>query len=61
MCDWLKDKFGYSWQIVPTQMGHLMTGEPEKRKRAFDALMKMQKLDIAELVRAFQGEAVGAR
>jgi predicted 3-demethylubiquinone-9 3-methyltransferase (glyoxalase superfamily) len=46
-CGWLKDKFGLSWQIVPAQMPDLI-----KSPKALDAMMKMKKLDIAELERA---------
>jgi predicted 3-demethylubiquinone-9 3-methyltransferase (glyoxalase superfamily) len=46
-CGWLKDKFGLSWQIVPTQALDLI-----KNPKAMQAMMKMQKLDIAELERA---------
>ena len=51
-CGWLKDKFGASWQVVPTVMQELM-GDPDnaKSQRAFAAMMKMKKLDIAELKR----------
>jgi predicted 3-demethylubiquinone-9 3-methyltransferase (glyoxalase superfamily) len=52
MCGWLKDRFGVSWQIVPAILGKLMTGEPEKAKRAMQALLKMKKLDIGKLVNA---------
>lgn len=48
MCGWLKDKFGVSWQIVPSMLGQLMT-DPEKGQRAMEALMKMKKLDIEKL------------
>jgi predicted 3-demethylubiquinone-9 3-methyltransferase (glyoxalase superfamily) len=49
-CGWLKDKFGLSWQIVPARIGELL-----KTPQAMQALMKMKKLDIAELERATQG------
>jgi predicted 3-demethylubiquinone-9 3-methyltransferase (glyoxalase superfamily) len=51
MCGWLKDKFGVSWQIVPSVIGKLMT-DPEKGPRAMQALMKMKKLVIEDLVNA---------
>jgi len=56
-CGWLKDRFGLSWQIVPKAMGRLMGGsDPAGAKRAMEAMMKMVKLDIAELERAYRGE-----
>ena len=48
-CGWLKDKFGLSWQVVPAQLPALL-----KHPKAMQALMKMKKLDIAELERAAQ-------
>ena len=48
-CGWLKDKFGLSWQIVPARLPELI-----KHPKALQAMMKMQKLDIAELERAAQ-------
>ncbi|MES2431007.1 MAG: VOC family protein [Bacteroidota bacterium] len=49
MCGWLKDKYGLSWQIVPKNIGKLLS-DPEKGGRTMDALMKMKKLDIEKLV-----------
>ena len=50
MCGWLKDKFGLSWQIVPTILGKLLKGDdPEKSKRVMNAMLKMKKLDIKTL------------
>lgn len=56
MCGWLKDKYGLSWQIVPTVMSTLLT-DPDAGKagRVMYAMMQMQKLDIAELERAYRG------
>lgn len=51
MCGWLKDKFGVSWQIVPTILGKLM-GNPEKAPRVMQAFMQMKKFDIAALEKA---------
>jgi predicted 3-demethylubiquinone-9 3-methyltransferase (glyoxalase superfamily) len=51
MCGWLKDKYGFSWQIVPAILGKLMS-DPEKGQRVMQALMKMKKLDIATLTNA---------
>ena len=53
-CGWLKDKFGLSWQIVPSVLGDLMSDEDEKKSDAvMNALLKMNKLDIAGLKRAY--------
>jgi predicted 3-demethylubiquinone-9 3-methyltransferase (glyoxalase superfamily) len=55
-CGWLKDKFGLSWQIVPRWLGRLISGpDPSKSKRAMDAMMQMQKLDVARLQNAYEG------
>jgi predicted 3-demethylubiquinone-9 3-methyltransferase (glyoxalase superfamily) len=55
-CGWLKDKFGVSWQIIPTVLGELMaSSDRAKAKRAADAMLKMVKIDIAALQSAFGG------
>ena len=55
-CGWLKDKYGLSWQIVPEVMPRLlMDKDPEKGKRAMQAMMTMKKLDIAALEMAHAG------
>jgi len=52
-CGWLKDKFGVSWQIIPTILGKLMSDpDPEKSKRVMQAMLQMVKLDIEGLQRA---------
>ena len=51
VCGWLKDKFGLSWQIVPSNIGELMA-TPEKAKRVMDAVMKMKKLDMKKMEEA---------
>ena len=57
-CGWLKDKFGVSWQIVPAALPDYVGGpDPEKARRAMQAMLKMKKLDIAELKRAYDGAA----
>ncbi|HYD86458.1 MAG TPA: VOC family protein [Vitreimonas sp.] len=55
-CGWLKDKFGLSWQVVPRQLIELSTS-PDKAQnaRVFGAMMKMVKIDVAELERAAKG------
>ena len=53
VCGWLKDRFGLSWQIVPTVLPKLMTdGNAGRRDRVMRALLQMTKLDIAVLARA---------
>ena len=61
-CGWLKDKYGLSWQVVPTVLVEMMA-DPDKEKsgRAMEAMLQMKKLDIAELERAFAGEGVVSR
>jgi predicted 3-demethylubiquinone-9 3-methyltransferase (glyoxalase superfamily) len=55
-CGWLRDRFGVSWQIVPTVLVTMMgDADPAKGKRAADAMMKMVKLDIQALRTAFDG------
>lgn len=55
-CGWLQDKFGLSWQVVPTVYFELLNGEPEKVKRMNKAMLGMIKLDIAELLKAYNGD-----
>ncbi|HET6779164.1 MAG TPA: VOC family protein [Gemmatimonadales bacterium] len=58
-CGWLKDKFGLSWQVVPTPLLEMLTDpDREKADRTMEAMLQMKKLDIAELERAHDGEAV---
>jgi predicted 3-demethylubiquinone-9 3-methyltransferase (glyoxalase superfamily) len=55
-CGWLKDRFGLSWQIVPTRLGELMQDpDPEKAGRVQQAMLGMRKLDIAALEAAHRG------
>ena len=55
-CGWLKDKFGLSWQIVPSALGRLMSDpDPAKSRRVAEAMFKMVKLDIAKLQAAYDG------
>lgn len=57
-CGWLKDRFGVSWQVVPRALMKIQTtGTPDQKNRATAAMMKMSKLNIAELeAAAFSGE-----
>ncbi|MGZ5309311.1 MAG: VOC family protein [Solirubrobacterales bacterium] len=56
MCGWLQDKYGLSWQVVPTGMEELFADpDPERAKRAMEAMLKMRKLDIAALRSAADG------
>jgi len=56
MCGWLKDKYGLSWQIVPKQLGELMGDpDPEKSQRVREAMLKMQKIIVADLQKAYDG------
>lgn len=53
-CGWLKDKFGVSWQIVPSVMGELLSDpDPEKSKRVMEAMWKMKKIEISKLQEAY--------
>ena len=55
-CGWLKDKYGLSWQIIPTALEELMSGgDAVRSNRVMQALLKMDKLDIAGLRKAYQG------
>ncbi len=61
-CGWLKDKFGFSWQIVPTALGKLMTDkDPKKANRVMQALLQMKKLDLATLEQAAEGSVPASR
>ncbi len=53
MCGWLKDRYGLSWQIIPTELYDLL-GDPDpgRAQRATQAMLQMQKIDIAEIRRA---------
>ena len=53
-CGWLKDKYGLSWQIIPSALGKLLSDpDPEKSKRVMMAMLQMDKIDIAGLQRAY--------
>jgi predicted 3-demethylubiquinone-9 3-methyltransferase (glyoxalase superfamily) len=56
-CGWLKDKYGLSWQIVPTALGKLMSDpNPAKSRRVMTAMLQMNKIDIQTLQRAYDQE-----
>ena len=55
-CGWLTDKYGLSWQIVPTVLGELMQDkDPVKKERVMSAMMQMVKLDVEKLRQAYEG------
>jgi len=55
-CGWLKDKFGLSWQIIPTVLGELMgSRDPEKSERVMQAMLQMHKIEISKLREAYEG------
>jgi predicted 3-demethylubiquinone-9 3-methyltransferase (glyoxalase superfamily) len=55
-CGWLKDRWGLSWQVVPTRLPELLSDpDPQRSRRAMEAMLKMGKLDIAALERAADG------
>jgi predicted 3-demethylubiquinone-9 3-methyltransferase (glyoxalase superfamily) len=55
-CGWLKDRFGLSWQVVPTALIEMLQDkDPEKSKRTMAAMLKMKKLDVDALKRAYDG------
>ena len=57
-CGWLQDKFGVSWQVVPTLLGKLLGDkDAAKANRVMQAMLKMTKLDVAGLQRAYDGQA----
>ncbi len=52
-CGWLKDKYGLSWQIIPTILGQMLSDpDPQKSRRTMEAMLKMKKIDIARLKEA---------
>jgi len=56
-CGWLKDRFGVSWQIIPTALGTLMGDEDaEKSQRVMQAMLQMDKIDIRGLELAHKGQ-----
>ena len=62
VCGWLKDRFGVSWQVIPRQLPEMMnSSDRAAAARVLEAMLKMVKIDVAQLERAFKGEPVGAR
>lgn len=58
-CGWLKDRFGQPWQIVPRELNDLVDDpDPERARRAMEAMLAMGKLEIEELRRAADGDSV---
>jgi predicted 3-demethylubiquinone-9 3-methyltransferase (glyoxalase superfamily) len=57
-CGWLKDRYGLSWQINPTVLGEMLSDpDPARSKRVMEAMLRMKKLDIEGLRRAYRGPA----
>ncbi|GAB4463033.1 MAG: VOC family protein [Anaerolineales bacterium] len=55
-CGWCMDRFGLSWQIIPKQLGELMGDpNPEKSQRVMNAMLKMKKIIVADLQKAYEG------
>lgn len=55
-CGWVTDKYGFAWNIVPSRLSEYIGGEdPEGARRAMEAMLQMQKLEIDELRRAYEG------
>jgi predicted 3-demethylubiquinone-9 3-methyltransferase (glyoxalase superfamily) len=57
-CGWLKDKYGLSWQIIPKTLGRLLSDpDPERSKAMMQAMLKMNKIVIEDLKKAYEGKA----
>ena len=55
-CGWLKDRYGLSWQVIPTALGKLLGDkDPAKAKRVMEAMLKMTKIEIKKLEQAYEG------
>ena len=56
-CGWLKDKFGLSWQIIPSSLGHMLSGggDAARAGRVLNTMLQMDKLDVARLQAAYDG------
>ena len=56
-CGWLEDKFGLSWQVVPTMLSKMVSDpDPAKSQRVMKAMLKMIKIDLPALQRAYDGK-----
>ena len=55
MCGWLKDKYGFNWQITPEPLLEIMATQPAKVEKAMAAVMTMKKLDLAKIMAAVEG------
>jgi predicted 3-demethylubiquinone-9 3-methyltransferase (glyoxalase superfamily) len=56
-CGWLKDKYGLSWQVIPTALGEMLQDkDPKKSQRVMQAMLQMTKIDIARLKQAYDGQ-----
>jgi predicted 3-demethylubiquinone-9 3-methyltransferase (glyoxalase superfamily)/RimJ/RimL family protein N-acetyltransferase len=61
-CGWLKDRFGLSWQVIPTSLGAMLADkDPERAKRVMQTMLPMQKLDIGALNQAYEGTVASPR
>jgi predicted 3-demethylubiquinone-9 3-methyltransferase (glyoxalase superfamily) len=61
-CGWLQDKFGVSWQVIPTALGKLMSDpDPQKSGRVMKAMLQMEKIDIRALERAHENKSAAAK
>ena len=61
-CGWVKDKYGLSWQVVPTALIEMMSDpDREKSGRAMEAMLKMKKIDIAAMRQAYEGREMAGR
>jgi predicted 3-demethylubiquinone-9 3-methyltransferase (glyoxalase superfamily) len=61
-CGWLKDKFGVSWQIIPTVLGELLNDpDPVKSQRVMQAMLQMKKIDIKALQEAYEQAPLGSK
>jgi predicted 3-demethylubiquinone-9 3-methyltransferase (glyoxalase superfamily) len=59
MCGWLKDKYGLSWQIIPSALGELLSDpDPVKSQRVVQAMLQMRKIDIEGLRQAYEHPAL---